>query len=274
LLSEYAALGFEYGYSVVQKDALVAWEAQFGDFANGAQIIIDQFLVAAEDKWQQTSGLVLLLPHGYEGQGPEHSSARLERFLSSCAEGNITVASPTTAAQYFHILRRQVHRPHKTPLVIMSPKWLLRRKEAYSPIEEFVDGRFHEVLDDPSITDPDSVRRVVFAGGKVAVQVVEERDKRNAPVAIVRVEQLYPWPEEQIAAILDKYAHAQDVVWLQEEPRNMGAWTYLRGKLARIVGDTFPIVEVTRVESGSPAAGSAGSHAIEQTDLYDRALTV
>ncbi|MEY2472062.1 MAG: multifunctional 2-oxoglutarate metabolism enzyme [Actinomycetota bacterium] len=274
LLSEYAALGFEYGYSVVQKDALVAWEAQFGDFANGAQIIIDQFLVAAEDKWGQTSGLVLLLPHGYEGQGPEHSSARLERFLSSCAEGNITVASPTTAAQYFHILRRQVHRPHKTPLVIMSPKWLLRRKEAYSPVEELTEGRFYEVLDDPSITDADSVKRVVFAGGKVAVQAVEERDKRGAPVAIVRVEQLYPWPEEQIAAILDKYAHARDVVWLQEEPRNMGAWTYLRGKLARIVGDQLPIVEVTRVESGSPAAGSAASHAIEQTDLYDRALTV
>ncbi|HVV37934.1 MAG TPA: multifunctional oxoglutarate decarboxylase/oxoglutarate dehydrogenase thiamine pyrophosphate-binding subunit/dihydrolipoyllysine-residue succinyltransferase subunit [Acidimicrobiales bacterium] len=274
LLSEYAALGFEYGYSVVQKDALVAWEAQFGDFANGAQIIIDQFLVAAEDKWQQTSGLVLLLPHGYEGQGPEHSSARLERFLGACAEDNITVASPTTAAQYFHILRRQVRGDRRKPLVIMSPKWLLRRKEAYSPIEDLVEGRFHEVLDDASITDPDSVRRVVFAGGKVAVQVTEERDKRSAPVAIVRVEQLYPWPEEQIAAILDKYAHIQDVVWLQEEPRNMGAFTYLRGKLARVVGDEFPIIEVTRVESGSPAAGSAASHAIEQADLYDRALTV
>jgi 2-oxoglutarate dehydrogenase E1 component len=274
LLSEYAALGFEYGYSVSHKDALVGWEAQFGDFANGAQIIIDQFLVAAEDKWGQTSGLVLLLPHGYEGQGPEHSSARLERFLSSCAEGNITVASPTTAAQYFHILRRQVHRERKTPLVIMSPKSLLRRKDVYSPIADFVEGRFQEVLDDPAITDPDTVRRVVFAGGKVAVQAIEERDKRGTPVAVVRIEQLYPWPEEQIATILDKYAHATDVVWLQEEPRNMGAWTYLRGKLARIVGDNFPIVEVTRVESGSPAAGSAAAHGLEQADLFDRALTV
>jgi 2-oxoglutarate dehydrogenase E1 component len=274
LLSEYAALGFEYGYSVVQKNALVGWEAQFGDFANGAQIIIDQFLVAAEDKWGQTSGLVLLLPHGYEGQGPEHSSARLERFLSSCAEGNITVASPTTAAQYFHILRRQVRRDKLTPLVVMTPKWLLRRKEAYSPVEQFVDGRFLEVMDDATIADPDSVCRVVFASGKVAVQVETERDSRNAPVAIVRVEQLYPWPEEQIAAILDKYAHAQDVVWLQEEPRNMGAWTYLRGKLARIVGDQLPIVEVTRVESGSPASGSAGAHVIEQADLFNRALTL
>ncbi|HUR78766.1 MAG TPA: multifunctional oxoglutarate decarboxylase/oxoglutarate dehydrogenase thiamine pyrophosphate-binding subunit/dihydrolipoyllysine-residue succinyltransferase subunit [Acidimicrobiales bacterium] len=272
LLSEYAALGFEYGYSVAHRDALVAWEAQFGDFVNGGQIIIDQFLVAAEDKWGQTSGLVLLLPHGYEGQGPEHSSGRLERFLSACAEGNITVASPTTAAQYFHILRRQIHRPKKTPLVLMTPKWLLRRKEAYSPVAEFVDGRFREVLDDETITDPDSVRRVVFAGGKVAVQAATERDSRNAPVAVVRIEQLYPWPEEQIAAILDKYAHAQDVVWLQEEPRNMGAWTYLRGKLARIVGSSFPIVEVTRVESGSPASGSAAAHSLEQNDLYERAL--
>ncbi|MBA2610018.1 MAG: multifunctional oxoglutarate decarboxylase/oxoglutarate dehydrogenase thiamine pyrophosphate-binding subunit/dihydrolipoyllysine-residue succinyltransferase subunit, partial [Actinobacteria bacterium] len=274
LLSEYAAMGFEYGYSVVHKDALVAWEAQFGDFMNGAQIIIDQFVVAAEDKWGQNSGLVLMLPHGYEGQGPEHSSARLERFLLLCAENNMTVASPTTSSQYFHLLRRQVHRPHKTPLVIMSPKWLLRRKEAYSTIQEFVDGRFLEVLDDPTITDPDSVQRVVFANGKVAVQAATERDARSAPVAIVRIEQLYPWPQEQIAAILGKYAHANDVVWLQEEPRNMGAWTYLRGKLARVVGDDFPLVEVTRVESSSPAAGSAASHAIEQTELFDRALNV
>ena len=274
LLSEYAALGFEYGYSVVHKDALTAWEAQFGDFMNGAQIIIDQFIVAAEDKWGQTSGLVLMLPHGYEGQGPEHSSARLERFLALAAEDNMSVASPTTAAQYFHLLRRQVHRERKTPLVIMSPKWLLRRKEAYSSVTELVEGRFLEVLDDPTITDPDAVRRVVFASGKVAVQAAEERTARNAPVAVVRIEQMYPWPEEQIAAILDKYAHAQDVVWLQEEPRNMGAWTYLRGKLARVVGDEFPIIEVTRVESGSPASGSAAAHALEQTDLYERSFTL
>jgi len=279
LLSEYAAMGFEYGYSVVHKDALVAWEAQFGDFMNGAQIVIDQFIVASEDKWGQLSGLVLMLPHGYEGQGPEHSSARLERFLTLCAEANMTVASPTTAAQYFHLLRRQVRRDRRIPLVIMSPKWLLRRKEAYSPVEEFVEGRFFEVLDDPTITDADAVQRIVFTNGKVAVQVATERDARAAssntgPVAIVRIEQLYPWPAEQIAGILDKYAHAKDVVWLQEEPRNMGAWTYLRGKLARIVGDDFPLVEVTRVESSSPAAGSAASHAIEQQDLFDRALTV
>jgi 2-oxoglutarate dehydrogenase E1 component len=241
---------------------------------NGAQIIIDQFVVAAEDKWGQTSGLVLLLPHGYEGQGPEHSSARLERFLTMCAEGNMTVASPTTSAQYFHLLRRQVHRPHKTPLVVMTPKWLLRRKEAYSPVDAFVDGRFLEVLDDPTITDPAAVQRVVFANGKVAVQAATERDARNARVAIVRIEQLYPWPEEQIASVLARYTNARDVVWLQEEPRNMGAWTYLRGKLARIVGDDFPLVEVTRVESSSPAAGSAASHAIEQADLFDRTLTL
>ena len=272
LLSEYAACGFEYGYSIVHKDALVAWEAQFGDFGNGAQIIIDQFLVAAEDKWGQTSGLVLLLPHGYEGQGPEHSSARLERFLTLCAEGNITVASPTTAGQYFHLLRRQVRRDRLIPLVVMTPKWLLRRKEAYSPVETLADGRFLEVIDDP--IDKASAQRVVFATGKVGVQLIAERDTRSAPVAIVRVEQLYPWPEEQITEVLASYPNAKDVVWLQEEPRNMGAWTYLRGKLARILGDDYPLVEVTRVESGSPAAGSAAAHALEQQDLFDRALGV
>src|SRR5205823_6058938 len=191
LLSEYAALGFEYGYSIVHKDALVAWEAQFGDFMNGAQIIIDQFIVAAEDKWGQTSGLVMLLPHGYEGQGPEHSSARIERFLTMTAEDNIQVAQPTTAAQYFHLLRRQVRRDVRKPLVVITPKSLLRARQSRSPADEFVQGHFREVLDDPAVADPLAVRRIVLATGKVAFEAMARRDKLGAPAAVVRVEQLY-----------------------------------------------------------------------------------
>ena len=194
LLSEYAAVGFEYGYSVVHKDALVAWEAQFGDFVNGAQIIIDQFLVAAEDKWAQTSGLVLLLPHGYEGQGPEHSSARIERFLILCAEDNIQVVNATTPAQYFHLLRRQVRREIRKPLVLFTPKSLLRAKQARSPIDALASGSFEEVLDDPGVTDAAEVRRIIFCSGKVAYDAMAHRDTLGAPVAVVRVEQLYPVP--------------------------------------------------------------------------------
>ena len=194
LLSEYAAVGFEYGYSVVHKDALVAWEAQFGDFVNGAQIIIDQFLVAAEDKWQQTSGLVMLLPHGYEGQGPEHSSARIERFLTMCAEDNIQVVNATTPAQYFHLLRRQVRREIRKPLVVFTPKSLLRAKQAHSSVDDLTNGSFQEVLDDRAVSDPAAVARIIFCSGKVAYDAIARRDEAGAPVAIVRVEQLYPFP--------------------------------------------------------------------------------
>ncbi|MDQ1373626.1 MAG: multifunctional 2-oxoglutarate metabolism enzyme, partial [Actinomycetota bacterium] len=272
LLSEYAALGFEYGYSVEHKDALVAWEAQFGDFVNGAQIVIDQFIVAAEDKWEQTAGLVMLLPHGYEGQGPEHSSARLERFLTLCAENNMQVVNATTAAQYFHVLRRQVRRDLRLPLVEFAPKSFLRAKQARSRVEELTDGRFLEVLDDPFVEDPASIRRVVFASGKVAHEAIAERDKRGAPVAIVRIEQLYPWPEEQVAAAVAHYEQAGQVVWLQEEPENMGAWTFVRGRLEKVLGDDYQLEHVSRPESGSPAAGSATMHQLEQADLLDRAL--
>ena len=273
LLSEFAALGFEYGYSVVHKEAFVGWEAQFGDFANGAQVIIDQFLVAAEDKWGQTSGLALLLPHGYEGQGPEHSSARLERFLTLSAENNIQVVNCTTAAQYFHVLRRQVRRDWRAPLVLMTPKWLLRRKEAHSPIDDLVDGRFVEVLDDASVADRESVRRVVLSSGKIGVQATAERDKRGAPVAVARVEQLYPWPGDQIASVVAGYPRADEVVWLQEEPENMGAWLFAQGRLQRLLGDDYKISHVSRAESGSPAAGSAAMHQLEHDDLLDRALS-
>jgi 2-oxoglutarate dehydrogenase E1 component len=271
LLSEYAALGFEYGYSVVQKEALVAWEAQFGDFINGAQIIIDQFFTAAEDKWGQTSPLVLLLPHGYEGQGPEHSSARIERFLQNCAEDNIQVANCTTAAQYFHGLRRQVRRTAKKPLVLFTPKWLLRRPESRSPVADFTDGTFREVIDDATITDRNAVRSIVLASGKIAVQAADARPKTEPlPAAVVRVEQLYPWPEQQLTEVLASYPSAEEVVWLQEEPENMGAWTFVAPRLARLVGDDFRLRYVARAESASPAAGSVAFHQLEHEDLMKR----
>jgi 2-oxoglutarate dehydrogenase E1 component len=269
LLSEYAAVGFEYGYSVANKDALVLWEAQFGDFVNGAQIIIDQYLVAAEDKWGQTSGLVLLLPHGYEGQGPEHSSARIERFLTLAAEDNIQVCNATTAAQYFHLLRRQVRRDVRKPLVQFTPKRPLRMHETRSPIEDLTKGSFQEVLDDPFVTDPAAVRRIVLCSGKVAFDAMAERDRRQAPVAVVRIEQLFPFPLEMILAVLERYSGTKDVVWLQEEPENMGAWTYVEHRIFRIKNQGYELRHVTRVESGSPATGSATIHEQELADLME-----
>ncbi|MEO7836542.1 MAG: multifunctional oxoglutarate decarboxylase/oxoglutarate dehydrogenase thiamine pyrophosphate-binding subunit/dihydrolipoyllysine-residue succinyltransferase subunit, partial [Acidimicrobiales bacterium] len=274
LLSEYAALGFEYGYSVVHKDALVAWEAQFGDFANGAQVIIDNFIVAAEDKWGQTSGLVLLLPHGYEGQGPEHSSARLERFLTLSAEDNIQVVNATTAAQYFHLLRRQVRRHRRKPLVVVTPKSLLRARHARSRVEELCSGRFREVLDDAGVADADAgaVERVILATGKVAYDAMGRRDEASLPVAVVRIEQLYPWPAEQVVAVLARYPQATEIVWLQEEPENMGAWGFVRSRLPALLAEDGELRAATRVESGSPASGSAALHQLEQKNLIDRAF--
>ncbi len=272
LLSEYAALGFEYGYSVTNKDVLVAWEAQFGDFMNGAQIIIDQFIVAAEDKWGQTSGLILLLPHGYEGQGPEHSSARIERFMTLAAEDNIQIANCTTAAQYFHLLRRQLVRDIRKPLIVFTPKSLLRDRFSRSAVSDFVDGSFQEVLDDPvAATAPAAVRRVVLCSGKVAADAFKERERRGGltPVAIVRVEQLYPWPEAQVAAALDRYVNARQLVWLQEEPENMGAWNGVKGHLFRAHEDTHAVFRVSRVESGSPASGSHQIHEQERDQLFE-----
>jgi multifunctional 2-oxoglutarate metabolism enzyme len=269
LLSEYAALGYEYGYSVANPDTLVLWEAQFGDFVNGAQIIIDQYLVAAEDKWGQHSGLVLLLPHGFEGQGPEHSSARIERFLTLCAEDNIQVCNATTAAQYFHLLRRQLRREVRKPLVIFTPKQPLRMKESRSRIDELTGGSFQEVLDDPTITDPASVREVVLCSGKVGWDAMAERTKRNAPVAVVRIEQLYPFPKDEIRKILNRYPNAKNVVWLQEEPDNMGPWTFVEHRLWRLKLDGFDLRPVCRVGSGSPATGSHAIHGQELADLMD-----
>ena len=272
VLSEFAALGFEYGYSVADRDALVAWEAQFGDFMNGAQTIIDQFVVAAEDKWGQHSGLVLLLPHGWEGQGPEHSSARLERFLEMCAEDNIRVVYPTTASQYFHVLRRQVHDPERKPLVVLTPKRYLRMAATQSPVDELTHGGFRLVIGDPSDPAPEHVRRLIFCTGKFAHELLAKRDEANAPVAVARIEQLYPWPEREIVEQLQRYPDAE-VIWAQEEPGNMGARYFARRRIEELAGGR-PVAVVARAASPSPATGSSTVHDAEQQKLLEEAITV
>ena len=257
---------------MVRKDALVCWEAQFGDFMNGAQIIIDQFVVAAEQKWAQTSGLVLLLPHGMEGQGPEHSSARIERFLTLCAEDNLQVVQPTTAAQYFHVLRRQLHRSVRKPLIVITPKGLLRAKAATSPASGFTSGSFSEVvMEDKPRPSPD-VRRVLLCSGRVAFDLIRHRDDLDAPAAVVRVEQLYPFPVEQIRDALDGFEQATEVFWVQDEPENMGPWPFVHGRLHSLLRDSHRLVHVAREESASPATGSATIHEQEQRDLLQRAF--
>lgn len=252
LLSEYGVLGFEYGYAMANPSSLVIWEAQFGDFNNGAQIILDQFLSAAEDKWNSMNGLVMLLPHGYEGQGAEHSSARLERFLSLCAENNMIIANCTTPGNFFHLLRRQVHYPFRKPLVVMTPKSLLRHPRCVSSLDELANGRFQEVIDD-SYADAAQVKKVVFCSGKLYydLQVRQEAEERK-DVALVRLEQLYPIPENQIQSVVDRYAKAEKLVWAQEEPENMGAWSFLLRKLKNL-----NLEVISRHESASPASGSS-----------------
>jgi 2-oxoglutarate dehydrogenase E1 component len=273
-LNEFAALGFEYGESVVAKDALVAWEAHFGDFINEAQVIVDQFLVAGEDKWGQTSGLVLLLPHGYEGQGPEHSSARIERFLTLAAEDNIQVAVPSTPAQYFHLLRRQLHRDIRKPLIVFTPKSLLRLPAARSAAAEFTRGHFREVLPDPRDPVPDSVHRLILCSGKVFFDLDAHREKAGVTkAAVIRVEQLYPFPAEQILEELGRYPNAREALWVQEEPENMGAYRFVHWWLHhKHLPETVPFRHVARAESGSPAAGSTTAHEWEQADLTARAF--
>jgi multifunctional 2-oxoglutarate metabolism enzyme len=276
LLSEYAAVGFEYGYSVEAPEALVAWEAQFGDFANGAQIIIDNFMVAAENKWGQFAGLVLLLPHGYEGQGPEHSSSRYERFLSLSARGNLRVTVPTTSAQYFHLLRSQALANPKRPLVAVTPKSMLRAHASRSTFAELESGSFQHVIDDPSIEDPASVRRIVLCSGKIAHEARQRQTELEpdeaAAVAIVRVEQLYPWPVSLLVGLFERYGEASEVVWLQEEPENMGAWSFVHARLHACMPDRLRLRHVSRPESASPAIGSAALHQLEQADLLRRAI--
>ncbi len=268
LLSEYAALGFEWGYAQTRPDALVMWEAQFGDFVNGAQIVIDQYLVAAEDKWHVRNGLVLLLPHGYEGQGPEHSSARIERFLTLCAEDNIQVCNATTAAQYFHLLRRQVGRDVLKPLVLFTPKAPLRMKESRSPIDDLTTGSFEEVLDDPGVTDREAVRRIAFCSGKVCWDVLAERDRRGEPVAVVRVEQLYPFPRQRLTEVFASYPNATELVWVQEEPDNMGPWHFVEARTWQL-RERYDLRLASRIGSGSPATGSKTIHDQELADLLE-----
>jgi 2-oxoglutarate dehydrogenase E1 component len=270
LLSEAAVLGFDYGYSLDEPNMLIMWEAQFGDFSNGAQVIIDQFIASAESKWGRGSSLVMLLPHGYEGQGPEHSSARLERYLQLCAEENIQVAVPSTPAQYFHLLRRQVRRNFRKPLVVMTPKSLLRHKMAVSPVDQLVIGQFHNVLDD--LNTPDRARRVVLCSGKVYYDLLAKRDESGSTedVAIIRLEQLYPWPADELKQVLGRYRAARDWVWVQEESQNMGAWTFVSPRLHDLMG--FPFQYVGRDASASPATGSKLVHDQEQKELVEAAI--
>jgi 2-oxoglutarate dehydrogenase E1 component len=270
LLSEYAAVGFEYGYSVGDTDSLVQWEAQFGDFVNGAQIVIDQYVVASEDKWRQTCGVVLLLPHGYEGQGPEHSSARIERFLTLSAEDNIQVTYPTLPAQYFHLLRRQMHMTARKPLIVFTPKSLLRHPRAKSSPDDLTRGSFEEVLADPAAPDPAGVRRVLLCTGKVAVDLMTKRDElHSGEVAIVRLEQLYPFPHVALDEQITRYANHSELIWVQEEPENMGAWRFVFANLQHQYRD---IAVIARPESASPATGSKTVHSQEQEELLEEAF--
>ena len=272
LLSEYAAMGFEYGYSVERPDALVLWEAQFGDFANGAQTIIDEFISSAEQKWGQRSSLVLLLPHGYEGQGPDHSSARIERFLQLCAENNMTVARPSTPASYFHLLRRQAYARPRKPLVVFTPKAMLRLRGATSSVEDLTSGRFEPVIDDARITDRDAVTKVLLHSGKIHYDLASELQKNpNDAIALVRVEQFYPLPLKEINRVIAGYPNAE-LVWVQDEPQNQGAWPFICTELAsRLDGRTITVA--SRPAAASPAAGSAKRHAVEQAELITRALS-
>ncbi|HWL41251.1 MAG TPA: 2-oxoglutarate dehydrogenase E1 component [Gemmatimonadaceae bacterium] len=266
-LSETAVLGFEYGYSTVSPDTLVLWEAQFGDFVNVAQPIIDQFIAADRAKWGQDSSVVLLLPHGYEGQGPEHSSARLERFLQLCAEGNMRVGYPSTPAQYFHILRRQALMYERRPLILMQPKSLLRLPEAASRLSHLSSDTFHPVLDDPVASERrKTITRLVFCTGKIFYDLVQ---KQAPHVALVRVEELYPWPGDHVARIVDLYPSVEEVVWAQEEPKNSGAWTYAAPRLRVSTGNAIPLRYVGRPERASPAEGYAEAHKAEQERIVN-----
>ena len=273
-LSEFAVLGFEFGYTLAAPYGLCIWEAQFGDFANGAQVILDQFISSSEDKWNRISGLTLFLPHGYEGQGPEHSSARLERFLQLCAEDNMQVCNLTTPAQMFHVLRRQVLRTWRKPLVLMTPKSLLRKRESFSPLTEFTTGRFHRVLDDDlDEATAGAVRRVLLCSGRLYYDLLAERERgEHRDTAIVRVEQLYPFPAAPLTDILARYPRAQIVAWVQDEPKNMGAWTFVRPRIEAILGRCGALRYVGRKASASPATGTPESHKLELEMILQEAF--
>jgi 2-oxoglutarate dehydrogenase E1 component len=271
-LSEAGALGFEYGYSVASRGTLVLWEAQFGDFVNAAQVIIDQFIASGEEKWNQTTRLALLLPHGYEGQGPEHSSARFERFLQLCAENNMQVVNATNAAQYFHLLRRQARQEMSKPLIVISPKSLLRLPEAASSIEEFTRGGFHAVITDAEVNAA-GVKRVLLGSGKVYYDLAAERKKLNDQgTALIRLEQFYPFPKKQLVDELNRYANATDVCWVQEEPQNYGGWFFIEPRLRQLLKTNQRLRYAGRAPSASTATGSHTLHMLEQQQLVREAF--
>jgi 2-oxoglutarate dehydrogenase E1 component len=272
-LTESAVLGFEYGYSLGDPRMLVIWEAQFGDFGNGAQVIIDQFLASGEAKWKRSTGLTLFLPHGYEGQGPEHSSARLERFLQLCAHDNMQVVYPTTSAQMFHLIRRQVKQGFRKPLIVMTPKSMLRLPAAASRVEGFAEGHFRSVLPDPSIAREasDSVSKVLFCSGKIYHELDAQREKSGQnTTAVIRLEQLFPFPDAAITKTLAQYPNAKKFIWVQEEPRNMGAYRFAQAQLKELC--SIDVGYIGRPDSASPAVGSSKQHAIEQDKILTEAI--
>ena len=273
LLSETGTLGFEYGYSTADPNALVIWEAQFGDFANAGQVIIDQFISSGWQKWNRLSGLVMLLPHGYEGMGPEHSSARLERFLQLSAQDNIQVCVPSTPAQIFHLLRRQVLRPYRKPLIVMSPKSLLRHKLATSSLDDLVKGQLQLVIPEIDDIDPESVQRLIFCSGKVYYDLLAKRRQEGIEnIAIARIEQLYPFPYEEISEVFDSYPNLQEVVWCQEEPKNQGAWFCSRDRLLKCVPSGAVLRYAGRLPMAAPAGGYPSLHKQQQEELLVEAL--
>ena len=275
-LSEAGVLGFDYGYSLDCPNGLICWEGQFGDFVNTAQVIIDQFIFSAEDKWNRLSGMVMLLPHGFEGSGPEHCSARIERFLTGAAEHNVQITYPTTAAQYFHLLRRQVIRKWRKPLIVFTPKQLLRHPAVMSPLEEMTSGRFIRVIDDPQVPPESNPARILVGSGKVCVDLIKEREEQERnDFAVIRVEQLYPFPADEIRTALEAYPQGTPVYWVQEEPRNMGAWYFIKVRWDEYgLEDSWKISAITRPESASPSTGSKKTHKIEQADLLAEAMGV
>jgi 2-oxoglutarate dehydrogenase E1 component len=277
LLSEEAVLGFEYGYSATRPSGLVIWEAQFGDFANGAQVVIDQFIVSAEHKWERLSGLVMLLPHGYEGQGPEHSSARLERFLQLCADENIQVCVPSTPAQIFHLLRLQTIRKMRRPLIIISPKSLLRNPMATSEIKALTDGKFQYVIDDRTVKNKNDVSKIILCSGKVFYDLLSKKNELGLQnVALIRIEQLYSFPYDALEEILTKYKKVKDFIWCQEEPANQGAWFSHRHRLQRVLDrvSKYQIKLVSRPAAAAPAVGLNKLHNQQQEALVVEALTL
>jgi 2-oxoglutarate dehydrogenase E1 component len=273
LLSEFAVMGFEYGYSVENQDALVLWEAQFGDFGNGAQSIVDEFISSGEAKWGQRTSVTLLLPHSHEGQGPDHTSGRPERYLQLCAEDNMRVAVPSTPASYFHLLRRQALSPKKKPLVVFTPKSLLRHRQVISPVSAFTSGTFEPVLADPGNLNPAGVKRILLCSGKVFYDLLTARTERGiTDTAIIRLEQLYPLPVEELKATLAGYPNAEDFVWVQEEPANQGAWSFIALNLLEHL-DGVRLRRISRPSAAAPAGGSIKMHEVEQAALVEAALS-